>query len=144
MKQPSTVVERYVLRFNIVSDVTYNEWAAQAQALFEGGQTMDDPEGQQLLEAFTTFRPEGVIASGPFMFDPDSITNAQLTLVKNDQAWNAADVLFDRIVNYNGETPDVTPLVLAKDVDYATHGFPVATENQMHRVRHPGHPPAGL
>jgi peptide/nickel transport system substrate-binding protein len=54
-----------------------------------------------------------------------------LTLVKNDQAWNAADVLFDRIVNFNGETPDVTPLVLAKDVDYATHGFPVATEKQM-------------
>lgn len=131
MSQPSTVVERYVLRFNIVSDVTYNDWSAQARALFEGGKTMDDPEGKQLLEGFTTFRPEDVIASGPFMFDVGSITNAQLTLVKNDQAWNAADVLFDRIVNYNGETPDVTPLVLAKDVDYATHGFPVATEKQM-------------
>jgi len=131
MKQPSTVVQRYVLRFNIVSDVTYNDWSAQAQALFEGGKTMDDPEGKQLLEGFTTFRPENVIASGPFMFDVDSITNAQLTLVKNDQAWNAADVLFDRIVNFNGETPDITPLVLAKDIDYATQGFPVATEKQM-------------
>ena len=29
---------------------------------------------------------------------------------------------------FNGETPTVTPVVLAKQVDYATHGFPPATE----------------
>jgi peptide/nickel transport system substrate-binding protein len=39
-------------------------------------------------------------------------------------------VKFDRIVLFNGETPTVTPLVLAGDVDYATHGFPPATEKE--------------
>jgi peptide/nickel transport system substrate-binding protein len=37
-------------------------------------------------------------------------------------------VPFDKIVLYNGETPDITPVVLNRDVDYATHGFPPATE----------------
>jgi peptide/nickel transport system substrate-binding protein len=32
------------------------------------------------------------------------------------------------VYSYNGETPTVTPIVLAQQVDYATHGFPPATE----------------
>jgi len=131
MKQPSTVVQRYALRFNYLSDVDYGPWAQRARELFEGGKTLDDPEGKQLLDEFTKFRPTDVIASGPFKFDPASISQAQLTLTKVPTAWNAESVLFDRIVNFNGETPDITPVVLAKDVDYATHGFPVATERQM-------------
>jgi peptide/nickel transport system substrate-binding protein len=134
MSQPSTVVERYVLRFNTLSDVTYGEWAKQAQDLFNSGKTIDDPEGRQLLQNFTNFRPPDVIASGPFKFDTTSITQAQLTLVKNPTAWNADQVLFDKIVNYNGETPDITPVVLSKDVDYATHGFPPATEQAMQQA----------
>ena len=131
MSVPSTVVERYVLRFNCMSAATYGDWAAQADDLFGSGKTLDDPEGKQLLDQFVKFRPDNVIASGPFMFDVASFTNSQNTLLKNDKAWNAADVKFDRIINYNGETPDITPVVLAKDVDYATHGFPPATEQQF-------------
>src|SRR5215216_8111004 len=131
MSVPSTVVERYVLRFNCMSAATYGDWAAQADDLFGSGKTLDDPEGKQLLDQFVKFRPDNVIASGPFMFDVASFTNSQNTLLKNDKAWNAADVQFDRIINYNGETPDITPVVLAKDVDYATHGFPPATEQQF-------------
>jgi hypothetical protein len=56
------------------------------------------------------------------------MTESQLTLVKNPLGWNASAVPFDKIVLYNGETPTVTPVVLAKQVDYATHGFPPATE----------------
>ncbi|MGH2535572.1 MAG: ABC transporter substrate-binding protein, partial [Thermomicrobiales bacterium] len=131
MSRPSTVVERYVLRFNTLSNVHYGDWAARAEDFFTAGGTLDDDEGKQLLDEFSKFRPENVIASGPFMIDVNSITNSQMTLVKNDLAWNAADVKFDRIVNFNGETPDITPVVLAKDVDYATHGFPPATELQF-------------
>jgi len=45
-------------------------------------------------------------------------------------AWNADKVNFGKIVLYNGETPTVTPLVLSGDIDYATHGFPPATEKE--------------
>jgi peptide/nickel transport system substrate-binding protein len=131
MSTPSTVVERYVLRFNPMSAVDYGDWATKADNLFGAGKTLDDPELKQLLDEFTKFRPENVIASGPFMFDVSSFTNSQNTLLKNEQCWNANDVKFDRIVNFNGETPTITPVVLAKDVDYATHGFPPATEKQF-------------
>jgi len=129
MSKPSTIVERYVLRqVNILSDVHYGDWARKAQDLFNSGKDLDSPEGKQLNTDFQKFNPPQVIASGPFNFDYNSITNAQLTLVKNPSGYRASNVLFDKIVLYNGETPDITPIVLNKDVDYATHGFPPATE----------------
>src|SRR5438105_4551704 len=129
MSKPSTVVERYVLRqLNVLSDVHYGDWARKAQDLFNSGKDLDSTEGKQLNTDFQQFRPAQVIASGPFNFDYNSITNAQLTLVKNPAGYRASNVLFDKIVLFNGETPDITPIVLNKDVDYATHGFPPATE----------------
>ncbi len=50
--------------------------------------------------------------------------------MKNPKGYLADKIAFDKVVLYNGETPVVTPLVLAGDVDYATHGFPTATEKQ--------------
>jgi peptide/nickel transport system substrate-binding protein len=138
MKVPSTVVERYVLKINTLSSVHYGEWAAKADDLFASGKTLDDPEGKQLIDQFVKFRPDNVIASGPFMFDVASFTVSQNTLLKNDQCWNANDVKFDRIINYQGETSDITPVVLAKDVDYATHGFPPATQQQFEEMASEG------
>jgi peptide/nickel transport system substrate-binding protein len=135
MSKPSTVVERYVLRqLNILSDAQYGDWAKKAQDLFNSGKDLDSPEGKQLNTDFQQFRPSQVIASGPFTFDYNSITNAQLTLVKNPSGVGASKVPFDRIVLYNGETPDITPVVLNKDVDYATHGFPPATEQAFQQA----------
>ena len=129
MSKPSTVVQRYVLRqVNVLSDAQYGDWAKRAQDLFNSGKDLDSDEGKKLNTDFQQFRPQQVIASGPFNFDYNSITNAQLTLVKNPNGYAANAVPFDKLVLYNGETPDVTPIVLNKDVDYATHGFPPATE----------------
>jgi peptide/nickel transport system substrate-binding protein len=127
----STVFERYALRQQIYSDATYGEWATKAQQLFDSGKDLNSPEGKQLNTDFQAFRPQNVVASGPYKFDPTSITNAQLTLVKNDSGYAADKVGFAKVVLYNGETPDVTPLVLAKNIDYATHGFPPATEKEF-------------
>jgi peptide/nickel transport system substrate-binding protein len=131
LSNASTVFERYALRRQIYSDATYGEWATKTQALFAAGKTLDSPDGTKLNTDFQALRPTDVIASGPFKFDPNSITNAQLTLVKNDTGYAADKVAFSKVVLYNGETPDVTPLVLAKNVDYATHGFPPATEKEF-------------
>ena len=129
MSKPATVVERYILRqLNVLSDVLYGDWARKAQDLFNSGKNLDSPEGKQLNTDFQQFRPPQVIASGPFNFDYNSITQAQLTLVKNPNGIAASAIPFDRVVLFNGETPDITPVVLNKDVDYATHGFPPATE----------------
>jgi len=135
MSKPSTIVERYVLRqVNVLSDVDYGPWAKKAQDLFTSGKDLDSTEGKQLNTDFQQFRPTQVIASGPFNFDYNSITNAQLTLVKNPMGYGVGNVAFDKIVLYNGETPDVTPIVLNKDVDYATHGFPPATEQAFQQA----------
>lgn len=132
MSTPSTVVERYAIRLaNPQPASIYGEWADQARELFDSGLTIDDPEGAQLLDQFNQFRPENVPVTGPFMIDVDSITSAQMTLVKNDLAWNVDNILFDRIINFNGETDTVTPLVLAEEVDYGTHGFSPASEQQF-------------
>jgi peptide/nickel transport system substrate-binding protein len=132
MSVPATVVERYVIRqSNPRPSSIFGEWAQKARDLFGSGKTIDDDEGKQLLDQFNKFRPDKVIASGPFTIDIPSITDAQMSLVKNPKAWNVDKVAFDKIVNYNGETDTITPVVLAKEIDYATHGFAPASEKQM-------------
>lgn len=132
MSVPSTVVERYVIRVTVPQPSSvFGEWAEQAREIFGGGLTLDDPEGAQLLDQFNQFRPELPPNNGPFRIDVDSITNAQMTLEKNESSFWADNVPFDRVINFNGETDTITAVVLSKDIDYATHGFSVATENQM-------------
>jgi peptide/nickel transport system substrate-binding protein len=136
MSNPSTVVERYLIRGDVQllprPSSIFGEWAQQARDVFQTqGKTIDDPEGAQLLEQFNQFRPTLPPASGPYQIDEASISNAQMTLVKNDKAWNASNALFDRIINFNGETDTISAVVLNKDVDYATHGFAPATEQEF-------------
>src|SRR5262244_2585600 len=114
MSTPSTVVQRYVLKAEIYSDSTYGDWAQKAQALFSSGKDLSSDEGKKLN------------------YDYQSVTNnAQLALVRNSGGLMADKVQFDKVVLYNGETNDVTPVVLSKNVDDATHGFPPATEKQF-------------
>ena len=141
MSNPSTVVERYVVRQSPRPHSVYGEWGDRAAELFGQGLTVDDPEGAQLLDEFNQFRPEGIVANGPFILDPDSITSSNLNLEKNPTGYLADVVGFDRIRNYNGETDTISAVVLSGDIDYATHGFAPATEaefaNQGIRVLRP-------
>lgn len=127
MSTPSTVVQRYMLEMHMTSAADFGQFADKVKALFKAGKTEDSDEVKAVAADFQKFRPKDIISIGPFKIDPSSITNAQLTLVKVPTAWNADKVNFDKITLYNGETPTVTPLVLAKKIDYATHGFAPAT-----------------
>lgn len=129
MSEPSTVVERYVIRNEaIVDTATYGEWSDKVQALVDDGFDNESDEWNALQQEFNEFRPEELNATGPYIIDVDSINEARMTLYKNETSWWADKVNFDIVYSYNGETPTVTPLVLAQQVDYATHGFPPATE----------------
>jgi peptide/nickel transport system substrate-binding protein len=128
MSKPATVVERYIIRDNINSDATFGEWGKKAADLFASGKTTDSPEFKQLNTDFQAFRPKEQIVTGPYKVDQASMTNARVDLVKVPTSWAADKVNFDKVVLFNGETDTITPVVLAKDVDYATHGFPPATE----------------
>jgi peptide/nickel transport system substrate-binding protein len=131
MSNPSTVVQRYILRASTQSAALYGEWADQATALFEAGKTIEDPDARQLLQQFTQFRPDRIVANGPFTVDMASITNSQMALVRNDTAWNAEQVLFDRIENFNGRGEAIISIILEGSVDYGTQAFPPAVESQM-------------
>ncbi len=132
MSTPSTVVERYVIRGYgqplILSTSLFGEWSDKLQALVDAGKDKDSDEWQALRQDFNGFRPDDTVVTGPYKLDTSSINEARLTLVKNELSYLADVVNFDTVYIYNGETPTVTPLILAHQVDYATHGFPPATE----------------
>jgi peptide/nickel transport system substrate-binding protein len=125
---PSTVLERYILRAPILPSSVYGEWATKAETMRKAKTSLDSAEGKKLNGDFQKLRPENPVVSGPFNYDPKTMTNAQMTLVKNDKGLFADKIAFSKVVLYNGETSDITPVVMNKDVDYATHGFAVASE----------------
>jgi peptide/nickel transport system substrate-binding protein len=131
MSRPSTVVERYVVRRSPLPTAIYGEWAQKARDIFDAGKTNEDPEWLQAVDQFNAYRPEEIIVNGPYTIDIGSITGAQFTMPKNDTSYWADQAKFDRIVNFNGETDTITAVVLSKDIDYATHGFAPATDDQM-------------
>ena len=131
LREPSTVAPRRLLRDSVIhASSVYGEWAQKVNDLIAAGKTIDDQEWKDLLAQFNEFRPEDMVVLGPYKIDPASITESQMIINKVPTSFMADMVKFDRLVNYNGETPVVTPLVLSGDVDYATHGFPPATEKE--------------
>ncbi|OIV38356.1 ABC transporter substrate-binding protein [Mangrovactinospora gilvigrisea] len=131
LQNPSAVIDRYVLRANVLDTGTYGTWADQSKALADAGKDMASAENKALNAKFTKFRPKAMVACGPYIIDPKSITDSRMTLVKNPKGYGASTAKFDSVVLYNGETPAVAPLVRGKDIDYATHGFTVAQEKSF-------------
>jgi peptide/nickel transport system substrate-binding protein len=126
-KTPSSLGERNILRVSIKPDSVYGAIAKRAADLYTSGKTTSSTELVALRAEKDGLRPEPV-SSGPYKIDKGSVTEAQLTMPRNDGGLFADKVNFDKIVVYQGETAQVTPLVLAGDIDYATHGFPLATD----------------
>jgi peptide/nickel transport system substrate-binding protein len=127
--KPSSVAPRFILKTRIRPNSVYKDLGEKAKALV--GEPQDSDANKALREELTKFRPADFVTSGPVKLDPASITSSRLTLVKSPGGFAADTFAFDAVVLYNGETPDITPVVLSKDVDYATHGFPPATEKSF-------------
>lgn len=134
MSKPSTVVERYVLRERVRPASVYGDWVPKITALADKDPQMTSDEAKKMAKDFADFRPKELIGAGPFKIDLGSVNESQLTLTKVPSSWNADKIKFETIVLYNGETPTITPLVLDKQVDYATHGFPPATDKQFQQI----------
>ncbi|HEY9293090.1 MAG TPA: ABC transporter substrate-binding protein [Microlunatus sp.] len=134
MNQPSTVVERYLLHSNVIPAAQYGTFADRAEKIFSSGGTTSSGSGAKLNSDLISFAPEQYLASGPFNLDYKTINNTQLSLIKNPAGYAADRVKFDKLVIYNGETAAITPLVLSKDIDYATNGFPVASAKQFESI----------
>lgn len=130
--EPSNTVLRRIFReTNIRASSVYGDFADRIRELIAGGADSESAEWQALLQEFNEFRPESVVSLGPYVMDVNSLTEAQVVLNKNETSFMADRVKFDRLLIFNGETPDATPLMLAKEADYATHGFPPATTQEF-------------
>lgn len=129
---PSTVLDRRILKAPILPASVYGRFGEEAKKIFAAKKATDSAEANTLREEVSAWRPEDnakeVLSSGPFHWDIDSMTDARLTLIKRDTGLFADQIKFNKIHVYNGETNDITPLVLDGTIDYATHGFPVSTQ----------------
>jgi peptide/nickel transport system substrate-binding protein len=142
-KTPSSLGERNILRVSIRPDSVYGAIAKRAADLYTSGKTTASPEIVALRAEKENLRPDP-LSVGPYKIDKSSVTEAQLTMLRNDDGLFGKSVNFDKVIVYQGETAQVTPLVLAGDVDYATHGFPLATDKAfvdagIRVVRGPGY-----
>jgi len=126
--KPTSLGERLILRNGIKPDSIYGPLAKKALDFYAGGGTNTTDAGKALIKEMNDFRPANPYSVGPYKIDPASVTAAQLTMVRNPGGLFADKVNFDKVVIFQGETAEVTPLVLNGDIDYATHGFPLATD----------------
>ncbi len=128
---PAPIAQYYILRSQIVPDSVYGTFAKQAEPLAKAKKDQADPAVVKVNKALLDFKPKSIVASGPYNIDINSVSTQQLTMPKNANSYLADKVHFDKVVVIQGEVEAVTPVLLQKKMDYATHGFPVATEKQL-------------
>ncbi len=80
---PSKLLERLILTEPIRPNSVYGQFGDGAAPLIEAGKTSGDADFDALLTQLTDFRPEAPQASGPYVIDPSSISDASIMLVKN-------------------------------------------------------------
>ena len=129
MKLPSSLVQRMILRENIVD---YGKFADQVAELVTKGVERNSSEWSSLAADFNQFRPTLVNATGPYYLDPQRVYASRIELWKNENSYLADAVHFDKIYVYNGDVPELTPLVLNNQIDYLTHIFPAGTNAAFH------------
>ena len=126
----ANVLEYYLIRANIFPARIYGQFAERAKELFASGAPIDGPDVTDLNGDLQQWRPKDptnddseVLTSGPFRVDFGTVTEQQMELVKNPDGLLADRIRFDGILLYAGETEQILPRVLRRQVDYATHGF---------------------
>lgn len=125
---------RNVLRRPIVDTLTYGEYAERTADLVERGLGPDSREWRNLIADFNEFRPEMANATGPYYIDPARVTQSSIEMQRNPNSFLADRVVFDKLMIYNGDVPDLTPLVLSGQMDYLTHVFPSSSMQAFERM----------
>lgn len=125
--QPSLVAERLLLKDYIVADDTYGELAGRALELFATGADSESEEWQALLTEVQEFRPEELIATGPYTYGLDDVGDAFMTLTWQPNSIFSDTVNFGEIKIWAGETETTTPLVLNGEIAHATNVYPPST-----------------
>ncbi len=128
LKKTSALLERNILRTGIRPASVYGAIADKAWDQFKAGKTTADDSVKAIRKELSDLVVAAPSSNGPYKIDPTSLTEARMTMVRNPGGLFADKTNFDKIVIFNGDTDQVTPLVLAGDVDYSTSFFPIASE----------------
>ncbi|HQY24491.1 MAG TPA: ABC transporter substrate-binding protein [Thermoflexales bacterium] len=130
--RPGPALLRSLLRSNNIR--AYSQFAKfmdQAATLRKDNVDRKGDAGKAYLDDLSKFRPAEAVVSGPFNIDPKSVTEAQLTLKKNPNGYNADKIGFDSILVYAGETKDSIPLYLSGELDYSSNAYPPEAEKSI-------------
>ena len=127
----SSLAERLLLREPTRPDSVYGALSKKTDALVAAGKKAADQEWKDVRTELANLKPTTPLSVGPYKMDPSTLTESQVTFVKNPGGYAADRVNFDKVVVYQGETNQISPLVLSGDVDYATHGFTLAVDKAM-------------
>lgn len=119
--------ERFILKNYIRDAKTYGDLAARAQALVDEGKTSEDPEWGALVDEINAFRPEELLATGPYTYTMDDVGDAYMTLHWQPNSIFSDSVKFGDIRIWKGETEVTTPLVLSGEIAHATNVYPPST-----------------
>ena len=119
----------YLVRWNeAASRSQYGEFFDRARVLRKAGKATDSDEVKELLADLDKFHPDTAVTFGPFAFDPKSITESEMDLVKNPGGFNADKIGFDKFVVNWGDTQQAVPLILSNQLDYTTAALSPADE----------------
>lgn len=129
--EASLLAERLILRTSIRPAAVYGELAAQAAQLHADGLTKDDEAWQTLSTAISEFRPDVLLATGPYTYTMEDVGDSYLTLHWQPNSIYSDDVQFGEIRLWAGETEATTPLVLNGDIAFSTNVYPPATQQAI-------------
>jgi len=122
--EPSLLAEQLILREPLVADDTYGEYSERALALFETGADSESEEWTSLLTETREFRPEELVASGPYTYTLDDVGDSFMTLIWQPNSLFSDSVNFGEIRLWAGETDSTTPLVLSGEIAHSTNVYP--------------------
>lgn len=115
--------QRQLLKEYVVDSGTYGELAAQSREAVEAG----EDAVAEAATAIEQFRPEALIASGPYTYTLDDVGEAFMTMRWQPNSLYSGSVQFGEMRLWAGETEVTTPLVLSGELAHATNVFPPAT-----------------
>lgn len=126
--QPSLLAERLLLKEYIRAGSVYQALADEATAMFASGKTKDDQEWKDLATKIAEFRPEVLLATGPYTYTLDWVSDSYMSVLWQPNSIYSGSVKFGELRLWQGETESTTPLVLNNDIAWATNVYPPATQ----------------
>jgi peptide/nickel transport system substrate-binding protein len=79
-----------------------------------------DAQVAAVVRSVDKIKPSSLVAYGPYVFDPRSVTAQQLRMAKNPGGYNADKLHFDHVDVTWGATQQTVPLLLQNQLDYTT------------------------